>query len=216
MKKNKKNGYDIPEIEKLYKMSNDNIDDFAECAALAYKNYPLFKYITKDKTKYKLIKTIISSSIYSMKKDGVVGFADDNNTNSVAIFLPPNYTGSKVLPFLLNGGIKIMFIAPPSTFARLILYENHAMKLKKNHTNHNSWYLYNITVKPQFQNQGKCSKLLKPMCEYFDRIEEDCYLETHNEENVKLYEHFGFELLEVSNIPKTNVKHYSMIRKFKK
>ena len=33
--------------------------------------------------------------------------------------------------------------------------------------------------------------------------------------NVKLYEHFDFGLLEISNIPKTNIKHYSMIRKAK-
>ena len=210
----KENNYNIPEIVELYKLNDNNIDKFAECAALAYKNYPLFRYITKEKSVHDIIKTIILSSISTMR-DQVVGIADEENINAVALFLPPNYKGTTVLPFLLRGGIKIMFLAPPTTFLRLLKYENHAMKLKKQHTNHKSWYLYNVTVKPQFQSEGKCSKLLKPMFQYFDRTGQDCYLETHNQENISLYEHFGFQLLEVSNIPKTNVKHYSMIRKSK-
>ena len=57
--------------------------------------------------------------------------------------------------------------------------------------------------------------MLKPMFEYLDRIDQDCYLETHKEENVKIYEHYGFELLEISKIPETDVVQYSMLRKVK-
>lgn len=214
MKSDKIIDYNIPEIKGTYKMSNNDIDKFAECAALAYSEYPLFKYITKEKLDYNIIKNIIAASIYSMK-DQVIGFSSDKDANAVALFAPPKYTGSKVLPFLINGGIKLMFMAPPSTFLRLLRYENHAMKLKKNYTNHDCWYLYNVTVKPEFQGIGECSKLLKPMFQYFDRIGQDCYLETHNRNNVNLYEHFDFELLETSVIPKTSVKQYSMLRRAK-
>lgn len=206
------NNYDIPEIKKFYKMNKEDIEKYAECAALAYKDYPLFKYITNGKCNHKIIKTIISSSIYSMKNQ-VIGFTNKEDAGAIALFAPPKYTGSKALPFLLGGGIKLAFIAPPSTFLRLLRYENHSMKLKKNYTNHDCWYLYNVTVKPQYQNNGDCSKLLRPMFEYFDRVGQDCYLETHNENNVKLYERFGFGLLEISDIPKTKIKQYSMIRK---
>lgn len=207
--------YNIQEIENFYKMSKDNIDKFAECAALAYEKYPLFQYITNGKCDYKVIKTIIASSIYSMKNQ-VIGFSSDSDAKAVALFAPPKYTGSKAIPFLLGGGIKLGFLAPPSTFLRLLRYENHSMRLKKNYTNHDCWYLYNITVKPEFQNNGECSKLLRPMFEYFDRVGQNCYLETHNEKNVELYEHFDFKLLEISHIPKTDIKQYSMLRKSKK
>lgn len=212
MKNNKIINYNIPEIEKLYRMEKKDIDNFAECAALAYKDYPLFQYLTGGTCKHEVIKTIISSSIYSMKNQ-VIGFSTKKSADAVALFAPPRYTGSKTIPFLIGGGIKLLFIAPPSTFLRLLRYENHAMKLKKNHTNHECWYLYNVTVKPEFQKNGNCSKLLKPMFEYFDRIGQDCYLETHDEQNIKLYEHLGFNLIETSEIPKTNIKHYSLHRK---
>lgn len=214
MKGNKIINYNIPEIKETYRMGKDDIDRFAECAALAYSKYPLFKYITKEKLDHNIIKKIIAASIYSMK-DQVIGISNDKDANAVALFAPPKYTGSKALPFLLNGGIKLIFMAPPSTFFRLLRYENHAMKLKKIYTNHDCWYLYNVTVKPEFQGFGECSKLLQPMFKYFDRIGQDCYLETHSKKNVNLYKHFDFELLETSVIPKTNVKQYSMLRKSK-
>lgn len=207
--------YDIYEIEKLYKMNKNDIDRFAECAAIAYKDYPLFNYIFDNNIDFEILKLVIATSIYSMKNQ-VLGFSLQKEANSVALFAPPKYKGSKVLPFLLNGGIKLLSMAPSSTFVRLLNYETYAMKLKKNYTNHDCWYLYNVTVKPEYQNNGSCSKLLKPMFEYFDRTGQDCYLETHKEENIELYKHFDFELLETSNIPKTNVKHYSMLRKSNK
>ena len=40
-------------------------------------------------------------------------------------------------------------------------------------------------------------------------------LETHKEENVQIYEHYGFELLEVSKMPNTEIVQYSMLRKHK-
>lgn len=202
----------IREIQHLYKMKETDIENFAECAALAYKEYPLFKYLTNGSYDHNAIKTIISSSIHAMK-DQVIGFSSDESANSIALFSPPKYKGTKTMPFLLGGGIKLMFIAPPSTFVRLLTYENHSMKLKKNHTNHDSWYLYNVTVKPNVQKKGEASKLLKPMFEYFDRTAQDCYLETHDENNISLYEHYGFNLVETSYIPKTNIKQYSMVRK---
>ncbi len=206
--------YDIQEIEGYYKMNQDNIEQFAECSALAYKEYPLFQYLTNGTYDYAVIKTIMYASIYAIKNQ-VIGFANDKEANAIAIFAPPYYTGSKTIPFLLGGGIRLGYIAPPSTFLRLLNYENYAMKLKKHYTNHKCWYLYNITVKPQFQNNGNCSKILNPMFEYLDRVGQDCYLETHKESNVELYKHFNFELLETSNIPKTDIKHYAMIRKAK-
>lgn len=210
-----KKNYNIPEMDKFYKMDKKDINKYAECAAYAYEDYPLFKYVTNGSCNHEVIKTIIASSIYSMKNQAL-GFSNREDAKAVAIFTPPHYTGSKAIPFLLGGGIKLIFLAPLSTFVRLLRYENHSMKLKKKYTNHNCWYLYNVTVKPELQNKGNCSEILNPMFKYFDRIGEDCYLETHLEKNVKLYKHYDFELVEISTIPKTNIKQYSMIRKANK
>lgn len=208
----KNNNYDIPGIEKFYKMDKGNMDKFAECAALAYDDYPLFKYVMNGNTNFEMLKAILYPSFASVK-DQVIGYANNESADAMAIFAPPHYKGSKLVPFMSNGGIKLMYLAPLSTFSRLMTYEHHAMKLKKQFTGHECWYLYNVTVKPQFQNRGYCSQILRPMLEYFDQTGQDCYLETHSENDVGLYEHYNFELLDVSYIPKTKVKHYAMLRK---
>jgi len=49
----------------------------------------------------------------------------------------------------------------------------------------------------------------------FARIDEEglpCYLETLNEANVPLYEHFGFRVLEKSIIPETKLTNWAMLR----
>ena len=211
----KLNKFDIPEIKDLYIMEKKDINKFAESATLAYKDYPLFKYLTKGKFDSRVMTNIISASIHSMGDD-IIGISVEEDANAIAIFVPPNYTGSKTIPFLIGGGIKLLFITPIGIFLRLLRYENYAMKLKKKYTSHKCWYLYNVTVKPEHQNKGMSSALLKPMFEYLDRIGQDCYLETHREKNIKIYEHYGFELLEVSKIPKTDVIQYSMLRRANK
>ena len=208
------NNINIPEINNLHKMRKKDIEKFSECATLAYKEYPLFRYLTQGRFEHKVIKNIISASLVSMGKD-IIGVSTEEEANAVAIFVPPNYTGSKAIAFLFGGGLKLIFMTPIGIFFRLLRYENYAMKLKKKYTNHKCWYLYNVTVKPEFQNKGMSSMLLKPMFDYLDRIGQNCYLETHKEENVKFYEHFGFELLETSKIPKTEIIQYSMLRKAK-
>lgn len=211
----KVNEHNIPEIQNLYKMNSQDIEKFAESAALAYKEYPLFKYLTQNRFEHDVIKNIIAASLNSMNTN-IIGVSTEKEANAIAIFVPPNYTGGKTIPFLIGGGFKLLKLTSAGIFLRLLRYENHAMKIKKKYTNHNSWYLYNVTVKPEYQRKGMSSALLKPMFEYLDREGQDCYLETHKEENVKIYEHYGFELLEVSKIPKTDIVQYSMLRRAKR
>ena len=70
----KLNKINIPEINNLYIMNKDDVDNFAESVTLAYKDYPLFKYLTQGKFKHKVIKNIISASIRSMGQD-IIGLS---------------------------------------------------------------------------------------------------------------------------------------------
>jgi hypothetical protein len=47
------------------------------------------------------------------------------------------------------------------------------------------------------------------------RVDEEglpCYLETLEEKNVRLYEHFGFKMIEKSAIPETGLTNWAMLR----
>lgn len=198
----------------LYLVQKKDLDKVAEIAADAYQDYPLHNWFTKGKYNKKVSKLIMKISLKTMSKDAII-YADSEELNGFAIWLPFGFTGSKTLPFLFNGGIKLIFQVGLGIISRLLTYENFAMKLKKKYTNNVDWYLYNLSIKQSAQGKGIATKLLKPMLNFCDMEKMVCYLETNKEKNVTLYEHYGFYLEEKALIPKSDVWHYAMTRKFK-
>lgn len=50
------------------------------------------------------------------------------------------------------------------------------------------------------------------MLEFCDKENKIAYLETNNDKNVSLYEHFGFQLMNETLLPNSSIAHYSMMR----
>jgi ribosomal protein S18 acetylase RimI-like enzyme len=74
------------------------------------------------------------------------------------------------------------------------------------------WYLLGIGVDPKFQGQGFGGNLITPMLARIDREQFECYLDTNNEKNVGLYEHFGFKVVKRYEIFDSDVINWSMVR----
>ena len=200
-------------IEKsgLYIVKEEDLDRLADIAADAYQDYPLHNWFTGGKYDKKASKLIMQISLKTMTEDAVI-YADSEEMNGFAVWLPIGFTGSKTLPFLLNGGFELILHSGPGIIGRLLTYENYAMGLKKDYTDNYDWYLYNLSIKKDAQGKGIASKLLRPMLTFCDDEKMVAYLETNKESNVSLYEHYGFELKREEAIPKTQVIHYSMVR----
>ncbi|NVM35526.1 MAG: GNAT family N-acetyltransferase [Candidatus Lokiarchaeota archaeon] len=87
------------------------------------------------------------------------------------------------------------------------VYKTHFTLVPSRH-----WYFFVIGVDPNFQGKGFASSLIKPMLARIDKEQLRCYLDTNNEKNVGLYQHFGFKVLKKYQIPGTNVINWSMSR----
>ena len=200
-------------IEKagLYIIQEKDLDRLAEVAADAYKDYPLHNWFTKGKYDLKASKLIMQISLRTMSEDAVV-YADSEEINGFAVWLPFGFTGSKTLPFLANGGMSLILHSGPGIIGRLLTYETYAMNLKKEFTDNYDWYLYNLSIKKDAQGKGIASKLMRPMLQFCDDERMVVYLETNKESNVGLYQHYGFELMKEEQIPKSTVTHYAMVR----
>jgi ribosomal protein S18 acetylase RimI-like enzyme len=74
------------------------------------------------------------------------------------------------------------------------------------------WYLQMLGINPQFQGRGYASRLLLPMLSRLDEQGLSCYLETMEESNIPMYQHFGFRVLEQSQIPDTKITFWVMLR----
>ena len=201
-------------IEKagLYIVKEKDLDRLSEVAADAYHDYPLHNWFTKGKYDAKASKLIMHISLKTMTEDAVI-YADSEEINGFAVWLPFGFTGSQTLPFLMNGGLSLILHFGPSIIGRLLTYETYAMNLKKDFTDHYDWYLYNLSIKKDAQGKGIASKLMRPMLQFCDDEKMISYLETNKETNVGLYRHYGFELMKEERIPKTPVTHYAMVRK---
>ena len=199
------------ERNKVILINPKEISEALDSVALAYKDYPMFNYVFGNNGNIEPIKQIYKSSVTT--SDFIcLGVKVDGDYQAVAIFAKPNYKGVPTLQFLMNGGIKLLLKHSFGMAIRLLNYENNAMKVKSKYSNSNCWYLYSLTVHPDHQHKGLGSKVMQPMLDFFDATGQSCYLETNKDDNIAMYEHFGFELMEKGYIPKTNVVHYAMRR----
>jgi ribosomal protein S18 acetylase RimI-like enzyme len=196
----------------LYMVDEKDLDRLAEVAADAYCDYPLHNWFTKGKYDAKASKLIMQISLKTMTEDAVI-YADSEEINGFAVWLPFGFTGSKTIPFLMNGGLSLIFHSGLGIIGRLLTYETYAMNLKKEFTDNYDWYLYNLSIKKDAQGKGIASKLMRPMLQFCDDERMVAYLETNKESNVSLYRHYGFDLMREELIPKTPVTHYAMVRK---
>ena len=96
-------------IEKagLYIVQEKDLDRLAEVAADAYKDYPLHNWFTKGKYDAKASKLLMQISLQTMTEDAVI-YADSEEINGFAAWLPFGFTGNKALPFLMSGGLKLI------------------------------------------------------------------------------------------------------------
>ena len=195
----------------LYLVQKKDLPRLAEVAADAYQDYPLHNWFTKGKYDKIASKLIMEISLKTMTEDAVI-YADSEEINGFAVWLPFGFTGSKTLPFLLSGGLKLIFHSGLGIIDRLLTYETYAMNLKKQFTDNYDWYLYNLSIKRDAQGKGIASKLMRPMLSFCDDERMVAYLETNKESNVGLYTHYGFSLMKEELIPKTDVVHYAMVR----
>lgn len=196
----------------LYLVQKKDLKRLAEVAADAYRDYPLHNWLTKGKYDAKASELIMQISLKTMTEDAVI-YADSEEINGFAVWLPFGFTGNKALPFLINGGLRLIFHSGLGIIGRLLTYETYAMNLKKSFTENYDWYLYNLSVKSSAQGKGIAGRLMRPMLQFCDDERMVSYLETNKESNVSMYRHYGFDLMKEELIPKSTVTHYAMVRK---
>ena len=70
----------------------------------------------------------------------------------------------------------------------------------KHHPDKPHCHLEAIGVSPERQGQGVGSLLLSHFCAYVDQLKQAAYLETDQPKNVRLYERFGFNVVEEASV----------------
>ncbi len=198
--------FSIPEFSHLTPMTNENKESFVDTLANAFLGYPQLNLVLNGKTTEKNLRTLWHA-ILNSQKSGSFAFADSPDIHGALIVSKIIDSGTKTVPFLLNGGFKLFPHIP-----RLLSYESYVKKIQSNHVGKDTWYIFTFGVEKASQGKHIASALMQPFLSFLDRIGTDCFLETHDKKNVPLYEHYGFKLVETGTVPHSALTHYAMLR----
>ena len=200
------------DLKDLVRLNKSHSKPAAEVLSRAFQNYPLLQYYFPDELERKKIAPyFLSFAVFSGIRYGET-YATSPNLEGVAVWISSdNYpvtfwrlvrsvSLSAIFGFGMYGGFRMRRLG------------KHIDAVHKRLAPFKHWFLQTIGVDPQFQGKDYAGKLLKPM---FARIDEEglpCYLETLDEPNVPLYEHFSFKVIEKSTIPQTSLTNWAMLR----
>jgi ribosomal protein S18 acetylase RimI-like enzyme len=138
----------------------------------------------------------------------------DRERNGVALWLLPNKTAMTPGKMYKAGMLSAPFTLGLSTFGRFMGFAGHTDKLHKQAAPMPHYYLFALGVKPSAQGKGVGGILIKSMLQQIDQEKMPTYLETQKENNVSLYQKFGFQLAAQGEFPKLKgLCNYGMLRK---
>jgi ribosomal protein S18 acetylase RimI-like enzyme len=206
-------------IKNLYQIRIKDVEQATSVLTKAFHEDPLIQLIYPNPEERKLLSPILWRF---MIKDGInygEVYAPSNRIEGIAKWLPPGKEHMGIWRTIRSGGMKMgAALAKQKDERRLSPGEiqritNNITQIHKKLMKESHWYLANIGVDPEHQGKGYASKLIKPMLERIDKTNYPVYLETNFEGNVGLYEHLGFEVMDETQIPKTKIINWAMIRK---
>ena len=193
--------------------SRENIERITEILSTSMMNDPLNVSIFPDKMKRKeFLRTMFSAEASYCLEHGIV-YATSERMEGIALWTKETSKEKNFGMLIRYGALAVLFKLPVSSIVKLIRYERFAKSIRKRFALKKHWYLHIIAVDAAFRGKGFASKLIKPVMKRLDNDGLSCYLETQNESNVPIYEHYGFRVVFEGDIPGIpGVRHWAMLR----
>jgi GNAT superfamily N-acetyltransferase len=145
-------------------------------------------------------------------------YATSARYEGLAIWYPPTYTGPSMWKDIRSGGLALLFKTGFRGIQRMNAHIEYSLSVFREHLRQEGWKgggcweLWLVAVAPEHQKRGYASRLIRPVLDRIDREGTPCYLDTQREENLALYEHFGFEIVETGQLPSTDIPHWLLKR----
>ena len=139
--------------------------------------------------------------------------ATSRNLEGVAFWQTPQDRSWVGVAPVLREGLRLLAQGGASGVARLVRASAYTFRRHHRHAPFPHWYLGLLAVRPRHQGRGFASLLLHPVLASLEREHLPCYLETNTPQNVSLYRHFGFRVVEESVIPGTPVRLWCLLKK---
>lgn len=198
-------------VEDLYRLHKHEIAQAGRVLDDAFRDDPVFGAIFSGATAEQRIAFYTTTVQYGFKYGHVI--APSSHLEGIAVWVPGKFAEMNLLRLVLSGafwsGIKMgnEISQKIATVFSPIDQDRRTLMQGRNFT-----YLLIIGVSPQYQGLGLGGKLLAALFADSKQSGLPIYLETETEENVRLYEHLGFSVLNMVTLPLIDLPMWEMIR----
>ena len=200
------------DLGNLARLQKARIEPAAETLGRAFQNDPLFLYFIPDASE----RSKKASYIFQLLLHGAVAngevYANSPDMEGVAVWLP--YLDDEMASGRRgdSGGLSLIPEIGQEILGRVGNYSQYSRAMHTRYATFPHWFLAGFGVEPPLQGKGYGATLMRAMLARLDEEQMPCYLDTQNEKNVPMYQHFGFKVLEEGIIPGSGVRHWGMIR----
>ena len=196
----------------LVPLGNRDAARAAEVLAAAFRDDPLLAHACPDRqARMKLARLFCRIPLHYAARYGEV-YGSSQRLEGVAAWLPSAHFPLTPWKVLCAVPLSLLVSLGRAGGARLRVAGDHLNALHRRLAPPEHLFLLILGVAPQFQGQGHAGRLLRPMLARLDREGRPCYVDTMQEKNVALYEHFGFRVVEASPVPRTDLVAWALVR----
>lgn len=194
-------------------ISKKDLATVARVLSRAFCNDPLFTYFFPEQgTRTELsFYTFMFIAAHALANGFIVGTSPD--IEGAAIWLPSEKLERGLIDQIRFGALTTLIRQGKKTIDRQMSASLHMQSIHRHLLPSSHLYLSTIGIDEQWRGKGLASILMRPGLDMADKKKLPCYLDTHNERNIAVYEHYGFRVINESIIPDSTVRHWSMMRK---
>jgi ribosomal protein S18 acetylase RimI-like enzyme len=198
-------------IDKLYTLEADDIPQAVNVLFDAFQHDPVFNAIFEGATREQRNPLYETTVRYCLHYGQVWGSSP--NLEGVAGWVRGKYASLTPWRMLVSGAIWPGLKMGQAYSQRMSKVFKPVDEGRKRHMAGKPFlYLFMIGVAGEHQGKGYGRVLLDEVIRFAEREGLPVYLETETEENVRLYEHFGFEVIEKVDLPLVHLPMWEMVR----
>ncbi|MFC1981487.1 GNAT family N-acetyltransferase [Chloroflexota bacterium] len=198
----------------LYRVQKGDISRVGKVLADAFQHDPLWNKVFKGEPDLeKRFRAFFEVPVRHCLKYGEV-YAPSQDLEGIVAWVPGKYADMTMWSIIRSGAIGAAMRMGSNASKKMGPVFKPITEDRHEHmTGCTYLYLLIVGVATELQGKGFGRKLIGAAIEKSEREGLQLYLETETEENVKMYEHFGFRLLKRITLPIVVLPMWEMVRK---
>ena len=199
-------------LDKLFRLRKNHLNSAAELFSEVFFEDTIAKMIfPKEETrKQKLCHYFKFRIRYGLLYGEV--YASSSNLEGLAVWVYSENVEMTNWRNIRAGGLNMLRNVGRDAVIRMSKIGNFTFALHQKHATFPHLYLAPVGVDSKHRGKGLASKLLRSMFNRLDQEKLHCYLETQDRTNVDIYLHYGFEIINKTTIPNTEIDLWLMER----